>query len=576
MYDSHNLLGFHLMFKQVVLFSTALLLCRQFAVADDQLPKDTVKQVASSETRLIVYDGQKVGESAKGWANGAGKVAIAAQDKVVREKDRKTVEFHAEGKEFLGCGWNWFGWYPHDGGNDISAYKNLRFWAKLDGDVKPTLLNVSLIANDKEKKTGATCNLFQYCPTLGDGKWHELVVPISDLDPKQTVNQAKVWEVMLGSWSADAVNYTLYVDQIAFTELADHKAISSPMASSPPSDAPHSIAVAAASLPVQVAADNPQIRYVGRWDRSTAAAPRASWTCSTVMLKFKGTAVNAKLKGGGFYEAVVDGQPAGVVAGKNDPQSFEIARDLPNKDHVVEIVRRDEGAWITPITFLGFELAQGSEVLSPPPSSGRRLLIIGDSISCGYGNEATRDEGNPPDKENGYLTYGAIAARKLNAEAQIIAWSGRKLFPDNTMVEVYPRTLAMDAEPKADLKSWIPGVVLIDLGTNDFRDAKKQPDEQGWIAAYKNFIASIRQTAPDSYVFVASGPMGTSANWDKWAKTVVSDLQEKGDKRIAYLPFATQDVNGDGIGGHWHPNLKTHAKMADRLVQEIAKAVGWK
>ena len=70
--------------------------------------------------------------------------------------------------------------------------------------------------------------------------------------------------------------------------------------------------------------------------------------------------------------------------------------------------------------------------------------------------------------------------------------------------------------------------------------------------------------------------MGTAAEWDKWAKTVVANLNRAGDKNVAYLPFPTQDVNGDGIGGHWHPNLKTHAKMADRLIKEIQNAVGWK
>ena len=272
----------------------------------------------------------------------------------------------------------------------------------------------------------------------------------------------------------------------------------------------------------------------------------------------------------------VDGKPTRVVAPVKDREVYPIAKDLPAGEHVVEIVRRTEGGWITPITFLGFDLEKDGQLVSLPPRSERRLLIVGDSISCGYGNEATRDEGNPPDKENGYMTYGGITARKLGAEVQIIAWSGRKLYPDNTIVEVFPRTLAMDAKPKFDPKSWVPGVVVIDLGTNDFGNAKKQPDEAGWIGAYKSFIKSIRESAPDAYIFVASGPMGTSANWDRWAKTVVADLERDGDRRIAYLPFATQDINGDGIGGHWHPNLTTHTKMADRLTREIEKAVGWR
>ncbi len=325
-----------------------------------------------------------------------------------------------------------------------------------------------------------------------------------------------------------------------------------------------------------VAANDPNIRYIGRWDMTNPSAPRASWTYSLVTAKFRGTAINARLKGGGYYQVVVDGQPTRVIGPKEGRDVYELAKELSKGDHVVEIVRRNEGNWIAPLTFMGFQLEKDGKLLPLPPRSKRRILIIGDSISCGYGNEATRDEGNPPDKENGYMTYGGIAARKLGAELQVVAWSGRKLYPNNTMVELYDRALAMDNTPKADLMGWVPGVVLIDLGTNDFGNRQSLPDEKGWIEAYKGFIKTIRKTAPKAYIFVASGPMGTAAEWDKWAKTVVANLNRAGDKNVAYLPFPTQDVNGDGIGGHWHPNLKTHAKMADRLIKEIQNAVGWK
>ena len=46
------------------------------------------------------------------------------------------------------------------------------------------------------------------------------------------------------------------------------------------------------------------------------------------------------------------------------------------------------------------------------------------------------------------MTYGGIAARKLVAELQVVAWSGRKLYPNNTTVELYDRALAMDNTPK--------------------------------------------------------------------------------------------------------------------------------
>ena len=525
--------------------------------------------------KQIVFDGDKQGETAKGWvAAGSGKATVAAQDKEVRTPGKKTVEFHAEGKEWMGCGWNWFGWYPEDSGTDISAYKNLTFWAKLSATKKPGMLTATLVSPGK--KASQAGNLFTYCPNLPDGKWHQISIPIKELDSKNELDRTKVWEVMLGTWSQDEANFSLFVDEIAFTSKGTVPFSSGRKLGQSPEEAEKQVVLPPLELPGEVGARDKNIRYVGRWDMTNPAAPRASWTYSLVTARFTGTALAAKLKGGGYYQVTIDGQPTAVLAPKQGRDSYEVARGLGDGEHTVEIIRRNEGPWIAPLVFLGFQLEKEGKLLPLPPRSQRRMLVIGDSISCGYGNEATRDEGNPPDKQNGYLTYGAIAARKLGAEVQIVAWSGRKLFPDNTMVEVWDRTLAMDATPKADLAGWVPGVIVINLGTNDFGNNKNPPQEQGWIAAYKAFIRTIRQTAPAAYVFVASGPMGTAANWDKWAKTVVADLRQAGDKNIAYLPFPTQDINGDGIGGHWHPNLTTHAKMAERLVREIEKAVGWK
>ena len=439
----------------------------------------------------------------------SGKATATVQDKVVRTPGKKTLEFHVEGKDWMGIGWNWFGWWPEDAGTDISGCKNLTFWAKFSGDKKPAKLTASLVSNNK--KASQPADLLQYCPGLMDGKWHEVVIPIKELDSKNELDRAKIWEIMFGTWTEEEVNFSLFIDEIGFEGRTEK------------TDKPVSNAVA--PLPVEVDAKDSNIRYVGRWDTTNPASPRASWTCSTVMAKFKGTAINARLKGGGYYQVTVDGQPTRVIAAKQGQGVYEIARDLPNQEHMVEIIRRNEGAWIEPLTFLGFQLEKDGKLLALPPRSDKRILIIGDSISCGYGNEATRDEGNPGDKQNGYMTYGAIAARKLGAEVQIVAWSGRKLHPNNTMVEVYDRTLAMDAKPKADLKGWVPGVVVINLGTNDFGDQKNPPQEKGWVEAYKAFIGKLRETAPKAYIFVASGPMGAAPNWDKWAKQVVADLR---------------------------------------------------
>ncbi len=58
---------------------------------------------AQETTKEVVFDGGQKGENAKGWTNApSGKATIAAQDKEVRRPGKKTVEFHAAGKEYMG------------------------------------------------------------------------------------------------------------------------------------------------------------------------------------------------------------------------------------------------------------------------------------------------------------------------------------------------------------------------------------------------------------------------------------------------------------------------------------------
>ena len=44
---------------------------------------------------------------------------------------------------------------------------------------------------------------------------------------------------------------------------------------------------------------------------------------------------------------------------------------------------------------------------------------------------------------------------------------------------------------------------------------------------------------------------------------------------VAMLEFETQNLERDGIGSDWHPNLKTHQNMADRLIAAIKTDLGW-
>ncbi|CAN5552548.1 SGNH/GDSL hydrolase family protein [soil metagenome] len=343
---------------------------------------------------------------------------------------------------------------------------------------------------------------------------------------------------------------------------------------SPPSSQP--TAAASAALPVEIKPDDAKLYYVGRFDHRDPAGPRAAWPNSSVTIRFNGTDLQAKIAGKNYLAVSVDGEFTNVIVAAKDPILFDVARGLPAGEHTVSIIRRNETS-AGPTQFLGFYLNEGA-TLAEPKKLARKIEFIGDSITCGYGDEGQNEKEHfKGNTANAAMTYAAVAARELGAEGVVIAWSGRKMAPNNTVPEVYDRALGGDKTSTWDFKSWTPDVVLINLSTNDF-NAKQQPAEAEWVAAYAAFIERLRKNYPDAMVYVTTSPMlnGEKKKTTKaYLEKVIETSAAAGDKKVALLEFPTQNMKADGLGSDWHPSLKTHQKMASILVARLKEDLKW-
>lgn len=323
------------------------------------------------------------------------------------------------------------------------------------------------------------------------------------------------------------------------------------------------------------------IRYVGRFDLRDPAGPRCSWPASEVQVAFRGTDIRATIRDSGQdrFQVVVDGAPTQVLKLEHGDVRYDVATGLPPGPHIVELIKRTE-AFPGTAQLLGLDVAGSLMHVRQPKHV---LEVIGDSISCGYGNEGkSQEEHFTVDTENAYLSYGAIAARQLKADFVDIAWSGRKMWPDNTIPEIYDLALPPDPASTWDLTVDPPGAILINLATNDF--GKANPDEKGWTEAYAAFIERLRRIAPHAMVYCATGPMMTD-HWPpgmnalttlkRYLDEVVAMRAAAGDTKVKIIEFETQNQQRDGIGSDWHPNVTTHQNMAARLVKTIQADLGW-
>jgi lysophospholipase L1-like esterase len=326
----------------------------------------------------------------------------------------------------------------------------------------------------------------------------------------------------------------------------------------------------------------PGPRFIGRMDQKDAAGPRFAWSGSGVIARFEGTSVGVKLSGNQQYTVLLDG----VVRPKllSGSGTTPIAQGLAAGTHVVELYRRTEAS-LGEAQFLGFDFGTG-KVLSPPAAKARRIELVGDSISCGYGNEGA-DMSCPfsADTENHYLSYGALAARSVDAELVTVAWSGKGVvcnYGDDatSCVDPFPtfydRSLPARSDSSWDFSSWQPDAVIVNLGTNDL-STSQDPTQAAFESAYKSFIQHIRGKYANAFILCTNGPMlsGTDLTQARsYIGNVVKALNDAGDSKVKAFELTPQN-SADGYGCDYHPSLATHQKAAMQVTAVLRSTLGW-
>jgi lysophospholipase L1-like esterase len=306
-----------------------------------------------------------------------------------------------------------------------------------------------------------------------------------------------------------------------------------------------------------------------------------AWPGTAMIARFKGTSVSIRIKDEGFslFQVIVDGETKKVLRTDKAKELYVLAEGLADAQHDVIVERRTE-AKVGEAVFLGFEPGPGAVMLAPPAAPERRIEIIGDSISTGYGNEGPGAAcGYVNSQQNEYLAYGAITARNLEADHTTIAWSGKTLYE---MREYFDKSLpARDDSPRWDFTQWQPHVVVLNVGTNNF--ALIDPGEKRFVELYQALFAKVRAAYPKALVVCALGPMLSDVYPEghrnltqakKYMKVVMQKLEEFGEKNAAFIEFPEQN-HADGLGCGFHPSLKTHKLMSDRLTALLKERMGW-
>lgn len=299
--------------------------------------------------------------------------------------------------------------------------------------------------------------------------------------------------------------------------------------------------------------NDPNIQYVGRWDKSSSTVFKSYWGGAYLKVNFTGNHVAVKLAASTkFYASIDDGDDvlySGVTGTVNLTPTA-----LPNGTHTLRIASASENY---SLQFQGLLLDTGA-VTQPPVMSNNLIEFVGDSITAGYLNSKTA-----------LSDYAWLAGEQLGVEHTQIAHTGICLVDNYHCFS--PNDIGMSNQffklqtvnntnsPLWDFNHYQARAVVINIGTNDQVNGVS---DTAFQQAYITFLHNVRAKYPSADIFVMKAFNGSKATQTLAA---VQTVINAGDSKVHYID-TTHWISSSDTSDGLHPSDAGHAKIANILV----------
>jgi lysophospholipase L1-like esterase len=339
------------------------------------------------------------------------------------------------------------------------------------------------------------------------------------------------------------------------------------------------------------------IQYTGRISFTNPERPAFNFPGIQIRAAFEGTSLRMLAKpNSGYFMAQIDKAEPFKVAFRGERDSLvTLATALTDGVHTVKLMYAIEGYEFFP-EFWGFVLDEGKKLVDAPALPSRKIEFIGNSITCGYGNEGLKKEEHfDYATENHYYSYASITARNLDAQHWVVARSGIGAYrnyngpktgnPESNMLAQYEhigyawkpelRKEATFLSEKWDFNRYQPDVVCINLGTNDLSTSNY--DVKLLKQNYNKLLKTVRQHNPNAKIVFLTGTMLYNKEMElqrQILNEVAAEAKKAGDKGIYRFDMAP--ISGDEwYGNDWHPNVYMDEKMAGELTAYLRSLMNW-
>jgi lysophospholipase L1-like esterase len=339
-----------------------------------------------------------------------------------------------------------------------------------------------------------------------------------------------------------------------------------------------SVAVLAATqaTAAPIAATDPHVAVMGRTAQRPDGGLRFSYPGVSFFLNFDGTQLLADAEASGrdsYLDVVIDGvaRKLRLAAGRS---RVVLARGLAPGRHSAEIVNRSE-TWQGNAALLAFD-GDGAW-LAPPVLPARRLMILGDSVTCGAAIDRVPGEENGAASANPRASYGMLMARQLDAQVQLVCYGGRGLVRtwegktnELNLADYYG--MALPTQPASlpwDQRDYRPDAILVAIGTNDFNPGV--PERVQYVDAYVALVRTLLNDHPQARIMLTEGGILSGEKQAALRSYINETVGRIHDARVSAI--ASTGYPGDEKNGH--PTREQNASIANDLLPQVRAVMQW-
>ncbi len=319
-----------------------------------------------------------------------------------------------------------------------------------------------------------------------------------------------------------------------------------------------------------IPASDKRFCYEGRIDFNDANSPVIVWQASRISIDFDGdtlTLLFSKPMWQNYFNVQIDKTTTIAEANEGMPVRGTVFSGLGKGRHRLVIAKRSE-ANAGNVHFNGIQIDDGANVWAAEPTVYKlKMEFYGDSKTVGACNEdGNTDQWDTRRTHNGLLSYAAMTAEAFDADHRNISVSGMGVitgYVDVNVGQMWNKIYPKASSPLADMKSWVPDVVFVNLGENDDSFTKKQnkPFPPDFNDGYISLVRNIRGVYPKAHIVLLRGGMyggmHSKALDAAWENNV--ERLEASDKNISHFVFRYQAMN--------HPRVAEDRKLADELIE---------